>query len=140
MYQVAFRLVKPWRIPRMGSVSQFEFCTLLTDYRIASQRDIYDDLKESFMFRVLQDFKLVNGDEVGEILWECPMPEGIPVENVVHDRMAGHYKTGKVQAVRVIDKETGDEIYRWTWWNEYNHRLKSSAKPQKPMPRGPKGE
>ena len=118
-------------------MSQFEFCTLLTDYRIASQ---YDDLKESFMFRVLQDFKLVNGDEVGEILSECPMPEGIPVENVVHDRMAGHYKTGKVQAVRVIDKETGDEIYRWTWWNEYNHRLKSSAKPQKPMPRGPKGE
>ena len=57
--------------------------------------------------RILQDFKLINGDGVGEILLELPFPEGALVEKVVNDRMAKHFDNKGAQGVRVIDSDTG---------------------------------
>ena len=53
--------------------------------------------------RILQDFKLINGDGVGEILLELHFPEGALVEKAVNDRMANHFDNKGAQGVRVID-------------------------------------
>jgi hypothetical protein len=99
------------------------------------------------MARILQDFKLASGDQVGEILWEISMPEGVTVESVVRDRMRDHFAAkGRVQGVRVIDSETGEEIYRWTWWNEQRRhneeglkRLRETAEKELRKREGPNG-
>ena len=68
--------------------------------------------------RILQDFKLINGDGVGEILLELHFPEGALVEKAVNDRMANHFDNKGAQGVRVIDSDTGKVIYKQTWWDE----------------------
>ena len=81
------------------------------------------------MARILQDFKLVNGDQVGEILWQIPIPEGVTAETVTHDRMADHFTAkNSVGGVHIIDGETGEEIYRWTWWDEQRQRNQQGLK------------
>ena len=60
--------------------------------------------------RILQDFKLINGDGVGEILLELHFPEGALVEKAVNDRMANHFDNKGAQGVRVIDSDTGKVI------------------------------
>ena len=45
--------------------------------------------------RILQDFKLINGDGVGEILLELHFPEAALVEKAVNDRMANHFEVRK---------------------------------------------
>jgi hypothetical protein len=80
------------------------------------------------MVRILQDLTFKNGGQVGQILAEFPIPEGATVENVVHDRMADHFEGNIVQGVRVIDRASGDEIYRWTRWDEQKSRSERSLK------------
>jgi hypothetical protein len=72
--------------------------------------------------RILQDFKLINGDGVGEILLELHFPEGALVEKAVNDRMANHFDNKGAQGVRVIDSDTGKVIYKQTWWDERRRR------------------
>jgi hypothetical protein len=83
----------------------------------------------------LQDFKLIGGDQVGEILCELPIPDGETIENIVRDRMANHYETRQAQAVRAIEQETGKEIYRWTWWDEDNLRAQRSRETREALRR-----
>jgi len=83
--------------------------------------------------RILQDFKLINGDGVGEILLELPFPEGALVEKVVNDRMAKHFDNKGAQGVRVIDSDTGKVIYKQTWWDERRRRESAAIELLKPI-------
>ena len=78
--------------------------------------------------RILQDFKLINGAGVGEILLELPFPEGALV-----DRMANHFDNKGAQGVRVIDNDTGKVIYKQTWWDERRRRESAANELLKPI-------
>ena len=66
------------------------------------------------MARRIQDFKFGFRDQIGTILWDAPLCDGITMENVTCERMADHYASkSDVDGVRVVG-EDGDELFRWT--------------------------
>ncbi len=76
--------------------------------------------------RRLQDIKLIGfeivGNDAGEVVWESEVPDGVPIEMVVKNRMIDHFACrSEVQAVRSVDV-SGNEICRWTWWDEQQRR------------------
>lgn len=70
------------------------------------------------MARMLQDIKL-RPTGPHDVLWETPLADGETMENVVHERMSDHFATkAGIDAVQVVDDETGDVLYRWTFSEE----------------------
>lgn len=80
------------------------------------------------MGRLIQDIKLRAG-AAPDVLWEMPVPGGATQETLVHDRMSDHFasKNG-VDGVRVIDDESGDVLYQWTFTEEANARSARARK------------
>jgi hypothetical protein len=90
---------------------------------------------------VLQDFKLLDDERLGEILRQVPLPTGVTVHTVVRDRMSDQYLTGSVnQGVRVIDDDTGAELFRWTWWDERQRRNQETNNPCETLSSSASGE
>jgi hypothetical protein len=83
------------------------------------------------MALVLQDFKLLSGGHMGQILRQVMLPAGAAIETAVRNRMREQFdgKTG-VQGVRVVDDETGAEIFRWTWLEEQRRQKQEVEKRQ----------
>jgi hypothetical protein len=82
------------------------------------------------MGRTIQDIKLL-GDKPTKIMREMPVPDGATTENLVHERMADLYANRKNEecpdAIRMIDEDTGDELYRWTMSEEINRQSQAAA-------------
>jgi hypothetical protein len=71
------------------------------------------------MVWVVQDFKTVKG--AVEVIDQVPMPVGAD-PNIVRTRMASHFDVKRaVEGVRLMN-EKGEEVSRWTWFDEQKHR------------------
>jgi hypothetical protein len=66
------------------------------------------------MPRVLQD--LVQDERGLGVMAECPLAEGATVETEAINRLKDHIAdpTSQIYGVRVVDSETGKELFLWT--------------------------
>jgi hypothetical protein len=79
-------------------------------------------LYNAAMARTIQDVKLGVSGGPTTVMRELPMPDGVTMENWVHERMKDHYNSRDgVEAVRVIN-EQGDVLYLWTFADEQRVR------------------